>query len=128
MIIGVDRGKVWNSNFVGFPFIPFDHKNEKRSFEADDKSTVCGGGAGRGMCVGTRMRNQGREERVLSPESENPQCAGGGLKWLVVRFEASMNDPPKSIALNVWKTNLVQMESSDAQTIFISDPPRFVLN
>ncbi|GBN69543.1 hypothetical protein AVEN_34284-1 [Araneus ventricosus] len=37
-----------------------------------------------------------------------------GLKQPIVRFGASVNDPPKSIELNGWKTNrsLVQMEQN----------------
>ncbi|GBM77737.1 hypothetical protein AVEN_133180-1 [Araneus ventricosus] len=42
MIIGIDRGKVWNSNVVVFSFIPFGHKNEIPFFEEGDKSPICG--------------------------------------------------------------------------------------
>ncbi|GBM73265.1 hypothetical protein AVEN_158624-1 [Araneus ventricosus] len=42
----VDRGTVWDSNVVRFPFIPFGHKSEIRSFEAGDKSPMRGSQTG----------------------------------------------------------------------------------
>ncbi|GBM91262.1 hypothetical protein AVEN_29854-1 [Araneus ventricosus] len=60
MIIGVGRRRVWNSNVVGFSFIPFGHKSEIRSFEAGDKSPVWVERWGGGMCVGGRLEKSGQ--------------------------------------------------------------------
>ncbi|GBN61687.1 hypothetical protein AVEN_217223-1 [Araneus ventricosus] len=64
-------------------------------------------------------RNQGGEWRVLALKRGNPPCVGVGvsleeeeIEAAVVRFGASVNDPPKSIDLNGWNINqsFCQME------------------
>ncbi|GBM46123.1 hypothetical protein AVEN_139332-1 [Araneus ventricosus] len=91
MKIGVDRGRGWNSNIVGFPFIPFGHKSEIRFFEAGDKPPVCGGG---GKCVGVRLEKSGRgREGAISKKRISPVW-GRGSKQELVRFGTFMNNPP----------------------------------
>ncbi|GBO24759.1 hypothetical protein AVEN_74435-1 [Araneus ventricosus] len=69
----VDRGRIRNSNIVGFPFIPFGHKSEIRSFKADDKFHI-GGLWGGGMCVGVKLEISRWGGWVRSPKSESPMC------------------------------------------------------
>ncbi|GBL75600.1 hypothetical protein AVEN_154925-1 [Araneus ventricosus] len=120
MLIGADRGRVWNSNVDGFPFIPFGHKNKIRTFEAGDKSPGGGGSVGRENvfeCFTGDIR--ARRDGALFKKRKSRVCGrgSGGIgrsKWFEVRFGASVNDLPKSIGLNACTTNrsFVQMEHS----------------
>ncbi|GBM19773.1 hypothetical protein AVEN_208648-1 [Araneus ventricosus] len=90
-------------------------------------SHPCGESVGEGKCAWeSDLRKQAGEGSVFFPKSEIPrvgeeemdgsQSGGrrsrGRLKQPVVRFGTSVNDLPKSIDLNGWKTNrsFVQME------------------
>ncbi|GBM31382.1 hypothetical protein AVEN_99602-1 [Araneus ventricosus] len=101
MKIGVGRGRGWNSNIVRFPFIPFGHKNEIRFIEAGDISPACVGERECAWELQSDWRNQGGEGEDAFP------WGGGvaGSKRPIAHFGASVNDPPKSIDLNRWKTN-----------------------
>ncbi|GBL80621.1 hypothetical protein AVEN_55460-1, partial [Araneus ventricosus] len=84
--IGVDRRRSWNSNEVGYPLSPFDHKSEIWSFEASDKLPLYVGGAlGRGNV---------RESERLDWRNQRTDSA----------FWISVNGLPKSIDLYRWKT------------------------
>ncbi|GBL84009.1 hypothetical protein AVEN_100873-1 [Araneus ventricosus] len=107
MVIAVDRGRVWNSNSVGFPFIPLVHKNEIQLFEAGDKSPVCGESVGRGNVCGNQNGEIRWGERVLSPKSENPAYGRKGNKRIEAVVSAFWSHRECSTYMNGLKIGTV---------------------
>ncbi|GBM25984.1 hypothetical protein AVEN_223118-1 [Araneus ventricosus] len=102
MKIGVDRGRGWNSNIVGFPFILFGYKREIRFFEAGDKSPACvwERWGGENLC-GSQTGEIRAERGECSLQSENPPLGKRECEWLgegskqhLERFGAIVNGPP----------------------------------
>ncbi|GBN28732.1 hypothetical protein AVEN_190732-1 [Araneus ventricosus] len=105
MRIGVNRGKVWKSNIVRFPFGALGHKSEIRSCGGEDalskkrKPTVGEG------CMGSSQTEEIRAGRGdFESERGRRRCSklgdrtteGDGFGVSAVR---PVNDPPKWIGL-----------------------------
>ncbi|GBM88963.1 hypothetical protein AVEN_269063-1 [Araneus ventricosus] len=110
--IGVDRQRCWNFQEVGYPLEWMAVKIKYDSSRRAINHPCVGGRVGEGESgweLQLDWRKQGGNGVCSPPPLVGRSQSGGrtskGIDAAVVRFGASVNDPPKSIDLNRWKTN-----------------------